>query len=445
MDFTYNDYLTFFSGAHFPSSQGFLGKHLCDPNVFFQISTKQKGKLSTEVVFKELKKRIPADYFYQIYPVQTSALSFSNLTFPLYRFLLPDDLAEDWLAMIGFHKSFSRDHSLHQPLTAYVVHTLLGGGNPKKALEIGNDNILDLAVNAIIDETNLKTAYLRDFLQEHCPQSALLRGNKTVKVVLWRRLFYETAICAALFHDTGYPWQYVGRLHESLSVGDFRLPIEKLNETYIYDTFQHRLVFYPFFQYRKPSIGIPSGWKEKLFDLIKLGLNTTHGFPGALGFLYLNDMTRPSPFPRGEELALFSQEWAALAIMMHDMVGVYWGKNSTVPKNKFLRLDYKCDPLSCVIALADFLEDFNRPSVSYKTPGSLEYSTATDKIVLSINKNHEAEINFTFTDSSMMARCISHKHKETKEYFDATDGFVDISSLGLKRVKSTFTVAETKK
>ena len=52
-----------------------------------------------------------------------------------------------------------------------------------------------------------------------------------------------------------------------------------------------------------------------------------------------------------------------MAVMMHDMKKVYWGNNgmATLPENKHLRLRFDVDPLSCVITLADVLQDFERP------------------------------------------------------------------------------------
>lgn len=32
----------------------------------------------------------------------------------------------------------------------------------------------------------------------------------------WRRIFYRTVVLSALFHDIGYPWQYVDRIGTSL-------------------------------------------------------------------------------------------------------------------------------------------------------------------------------------------------------------------------------------
>lgn len=448
MTFSFADYLRCFPGKEFPYSQQFTGQRLCDPVIFTHLLSRQQKGFALGDVFNSLKSRMPSDYFYKVYPAQTATLSYANLSFPLYRFIAPDNLAEDWMALVDFHKSFSRDHSLHQPLTAYVVHRLLGGGNPDEALKTGSGNLLDLAVDTLMGE-NSETAYLKDFLRRLDPDSPLLHECEPVKRELWRKLFYETAICAALFHDTGYPWQFVGRIKKSLFAGDFNIPYEKLNAEYIYETFRHRLVFYPFFEFNTPSVGVPSGWRERMMAIIEDSLTRTHGFPGALGFLYLNDMVRSSPFPKGDELSFFSHEWAALAIMMHDMVQIYWGDSTTHPTNSFLRIDFKRDPLSFIVALADFLEDYSRPHVTFLPEKSgkivLSYSETTSEVSIDVSNSGNVEITFKFSSAEALAMCAAHKAKETREYFDYREGFIDISSVGWNQVKTQCAIASEEK
>ena len=78
-------------------------------------------------------------------------MDYSQLAIPAYRFILPEVLADDWLATVGWHK-FNRDHVLHQPLTAYIVLKLLtGGGDAGQAFMVDDGvSLLDACVNEIL-------------------------------------------------------------------------------------------------------------------------------------------------------------------------------------------------------------------------------------------------------------------------------------------------------
>ena len=177
-----------------------------------------------------------------------------------------------------------------------------------------------------------------------------------------------------------------------------------------------------------------------MHDMIKDALGKTHGFPGALGFLYLNDMVRKSPAARGEELAMFCIDWAALGIMMHDMVKIYQGEDKNMPANSFLRIDFERDPLSCVIAMADVLEDFYRPSAIFeqnkrtKSAVSIKYNIASVKTDLKI-KRDEMLITYHFGKKAIANAQQQFKQKEIRDYFDAETGYIDIGTLRLSKVK----------
>ena len=436
MEFSYNNFLNVFSGRIFVYKQVFTPIRTINPFAMGRMAEESK-KFGTAKAFRALRKRMSQDYFYKMYPAQCASMSYSRSAFPPYRYILPDVLADDWLALVDYHKDFCRDHSIHQPLTAYIVHTLLGGGNELNALKVGGESILTKAVEVLWKGT--KTAYLRDYLRQIMPQSRLLQDDNVARH-LWKDLFYETAITASLFHDTGYPWQYVGRLRNSIGKNDFNLPVEDLNADYIYNTFRSRLVMYPLHGYANPLYNCPAGWEIRIHGIIKEAVGKTHGFPGALGFLYLNDMVRKSPASRGEELAMFSIDWAALGIMMHDMVKIYQGDDKKLPKNPFLRVDFERDPLSCIIAMADVFEDFYRPSASFELDKSnnmsvrVKYDIASVKTELDVT-NDEMQITYHFGSKAVANAQCQFKQKEIKDYFDAETGYIDIGSLGLTKVK----------
>ena len=107
-----------------------------------ELKWKEDGLKTT---FEELRQRMSRRYFQNVVLAQTCALDYAALHFPAYSMLLSEDLAEDWLAIVDYHKKYSRDHSLHQPLTAYIAATLLGNGDANAALAIPANpgNLLD--------------------------------------------------------------------------------------------------------------------------------------------------------------------------------------------------------------------------------------------------------------------------------------------------------------
>ena len=125
---------------------------------------------------------------------------------------------------------------------------------------------------------------------------------------------------------------------------------------------------------------------------------------------------------------------------MHDMVKIYQGEDKNMPKNSFLRIDFEQDPLSCVIAMADVLEDFYRPSATFeqdknnKGAVSLIYDIASSETELDV-AGDEMVITYHFGKESIANAQRQFKQKEIKDYFDAETGYIDIGSLGLSKVK----------
>ncbi len=125
---------------------------------------------------------------------------------------------------------------------------------------------------------------------------------------------------------------------------------------------------------------------------------------------------------------------------MHDMVNIYQGEDKNMPKNSFLRIDFERDPLSCVIALADVLEDFYRPSATFeqnkrnKSAVNIKYDIASVKTELKI-KGDEMVITYHFGKKSIANAQRQFKQKEIRDYFDAETGYIDIGTLGLSKVR----------
>jgi len=441
--FSLPDYQIGFAAGHYYPPDIRRPYYMVDPKLYLQYGTtdQRRGKLRNAL--QEVQCRTGWNYFGKTYPLQARTLMYSAKAFPAYRFILPEVMTEDWLAIVDWGK-FQRDHVLHQPLCGYVILKLL-------ELTLANgSSLLDECVNKILRWK--ETTYIRDFLIHYgiSPRDPIIQSDNPVAHRVWRIWFREAAYMAAIFHDLGYPWQYAERLQCNLD--GINTPAIRPNSSaeQIIELFKYRLLFYVLNGYKMPEAVSPSTWHEKIRGITNMALTQTHGFPGALGFLHLNDCIRKYPSPRESPMHLLCIEWAALAIMMHDMTKVYWGSGSKTdtgtPDNSFLRLNFDRDPLSAIVALTDIIQDFERPSAVFNTdtcprcPNGvlLRYDIACDATELEVD-THSATwtIRYRMKDTRALARKLKTIAKENRSLFDYRYGYFDISSLEINKMKLT--------
>lgn len=380
--------------------------------------------------FNELQQRMDKSYFSKVMLAQSSALDYSTLQFPAYSMIVVEDLVDDWLAIVdSSHKEHARDHSLHQPLTAYVVAELLGYGDVQKSLfiPIGNRNLLDFCIDAIFDSD---AAYILEMARKLGFPDNMLKDSKAARE-FWRDVFYRTAILSALFHDMGYPWQYADKVEASLKRAVPHLhPTEKVVSSII-ENYKNRMVFLPLLHYQTSLPNYSIQEKESLNEMTTAALET-HGFPGAIAFLSMNDAIRnyPCSLPSAK-IHEFSVEWAAMGIFMHDMEGKH---KKLFPK---LRINFSQDPLSSIISLADYLEEFDRPKVSFSSEQNIsKMSFLSDCSSVKVNVDSTGTLNVGMKYTSETSKVIATKFKreETENYFNSSTGYLDLSSLGIKKV-----------
>jgi len=436
MEFSFDDYTELLSKKSLIYPKNFTPNFLIDTSKYDLLAKEYSSKgLKIPEALEGLKYRTGYEYFLKIYITQSLAMNFSESSFPAYRFLLPDILVDDWLSIVDLHKSNCRDHSIHQPLTSYIVFKLLGGGRSEDSFKIDDEPLLDLCIKSLLkhDKSNL----IYEYAVSTCYNKAIdITHHHNIAYSVWKQLFYETAMKAAIFHDMGYPWQFINRINSSIKNSDFRFEEINTHSTQVLTNFANRLILAPFWGYQSTRIP-PSTWNDTLINLISKSLTQTHGFPGALSFLYLNDLIRKYPDENKYKLHQFSIEWAALGIMMHDMKNIYWGNNKKQPENKFLRLSFDKDPLSCIICLADLLQEFERPFVKLSFSNSssnFEYSYSCKQSSLR-QSNSLLEIYYHFRNDSFKAVNKKFKQKEEFEFFDQKYGYLDFSSIGIKSVK----------
>lgn len=433
MKFDYNDFAC--SKEFFPRYFNILWS--VNKDSYMKMENEYNKKvISVSVALDSVMQRVPNKYFFKMSSAQLDAISYSECVFPTYRFILPDALIDDWLSIMDPHKEHCRDHSLHQPLTAYIVAKLLGYGDPAKALKLKDGDLLTTCAQVIVSSP--QTRYLRDYFKSLYPDCRKIPLG--IRLKLARDVFYETAIISALFHDMGYPWQYISRLNESIFAADFRLPIDSSAQSMdILDMIKNRLLIYPYYGYSMTSKSRPiSIWEKNILLLFEKSLQKTHGFPGSLAFIHLQDKIRlfPTDSCFNEAVCRFIYDWAAVGIMMHDMPKIYKGKGRK-PENAFLRVSFDTDPLSSLIATADVLEEFHRPAANFLTPSEesieIKYEYPCKRTELELN-GESLDIKYVYENNALAAKNKRFRTSEIDDYFNSVQGFVDLSSLGIKKV-----------
>ena len=444
LTFSLLDYQAALSDGRYAPPDTLSPYYEVDPGLYLKHGTtdQRRGKLDEALV--ELRKRTGREYFEKTYPLQARTLDYSARAFPAYRFILPEVMTEDWLAIVDWGK-FQRDHVLHQPLCGYVVLKLLGGDGTCAPLCLPDGTtMLDACVDRILRWEG--TAYIRDFLVG-CGMSEedpILHAGSPIARNVWRIFFQEAAYVAAVFHDLGYPWQYAERLQENLDGMNAPALRQNRSAAQVVEQFGKRLLFDALRGYQKEDAACPSTWKARITQVADTALSKSHGFPGAIGFLHLNDCVRRYPTLPQSPLHLLCVEWAATAIMMHDMAKIYWGKGLSgtgTPENPFLRLTFDRDPLSAMVTLVDVIEDFERPAVSYGCVGSgddrvtLSYDKACSSTDLEVDASGVMTVLYRMVTPDDCIHKLMCLPKDRHEYFDVHHGYLDVSSLGINEVR----------
>lgn len=440
MKFSYSEFIK--NDFCRPDRFGALG--VVSPCEFSKLQKEHnKNGHGVERALWELRRRTTSDYFRMVYRAQTDALGYSKKVFPTYKFIMPDTLADDWLSTVDWHKKYStRDHSLHQTLTAYIVAKLLGNGEPRNSLKLSEGSyLLDYCCDKILNGSRME--YFRNYAKSVGADFDTLAPAMQKWWI--KDVFYEAAVISALFHDIGYPWQYVNRLAKSIEVAEYGDSLNTICSVIrAKQSIRNRLLIYPFYGYSESNMRHASVQLEKnVTNLIDKGLKESHGLPGALGFMCLNDKIR-----RYRQIPTFTEatyqlvlDWAAVGIMMHDMAGLYWDdKEKKRPQNPILRLSFDVDPLSSIISMADILEEFYRPSAGFKRVEyngkqsvDLTYNFPCQETVMYI-RERVLYIRYRYETEKDATLNRQRRKDEVKEYFDESKGYIDLTSLGIVRV-----------
>ena len=425
-----------FKAEAFCQTPTYNAKRYMDDNKYWLLQNAFHKTITHETALDRIASRTSESYFRRINIAQTAAITYAEYVFPAYKFLLPDIVMDDWLSVIDPHRPGKRDHSLHQPLAAYIVAKMLGYGEAEAGFRINGKPLLTICAEIFLESPKMN--YLKDYLCSLAGKEIPIKGH--LRTIWAETVFYETAVMSALFHDIGYPWQYLKTVSNSLeAIGDgFR---DEDFARRVFDKIKGKPMVFPFYAYLQTALAHPEmSYQEEVYRMIDEAYQFTHGFPGALAFTYLNDFVRRFPVDMdfAEATCRFMQDWAALGIMMHDMPRLYQGKGVKVPRPQY-HLSMYVDPLSCLISLADILEEFGRPAASFTSSAdstTISYDYPCLQTELDVSGNH-LTINYVYGTKGDRLECESKCRSEVDSYFNDKNSFIDLSSIGIEGVVCT--------
>ena len=398
----------------------------------------------------DFEKRMDSASFAKMRGGISHTMLTAQRSFPAYKFLVKEFINDEWTSAVSPHKAFHRDHIVHQPMTAYVAMVLLGENNIDSSKtstdESSSFNLNLLGKAATLLREGPDCQYLRDYMKELRFPKLVYNGQ--FSQYLAEMCIKESAYLAALFHDIGYPYQFVGKIQNNLREHSQALVSLDALAKSIGNTYKNRLVFHPLDGYRTHSRSAPSTWCGKYFEIIKEGLRSTHGMHSALNFLFLNDRIRKFPDdPEQSPLSRFCLEWAAKAILMHDMCGLYISKSKNKEitfKHKHLRVRFRTSPLSYILALADSIQNFGRTNAKFTknestkdSPISIEYGSRCSKVKLLFNKNNKELTIVSYYPSirDVIENNQQFMPEQEQLFFHPDFGYLDSEGTGISRIR----------
>ena len=405
-----------------------------------RVSYDKLRRKSTLLEFEHVKSRVSKKLFENLRSAVGFTLRHARTYFPAYRFFVNEYLNDEWLATVDWHKKFHRDHIIHQTMSVYVGLSLLKGADlsnniTSPSILFNDKTLLELSLDAIHSS---ECQYLKNRLKEMGGSHIFFENTPAAKI-LWENMFLESFFLATLFHDMGYPWVFVQNINKKLDPHFPADPSVK-DAKWLADNYHERLLLYPLYGYEKPVLPID----DSINALIDQCLRETHGISGAISLLYLNDILTDSSEEYDCPERRFCIEWAAMAVMMHDMGKIYSKideKKIPVIENPQLRLSIDKDPLSFALTLTDQIQDFERPdsffycSTDREDESICTYSSKCKSVILELDDSKDMKIRFLYEDAG-----IFFKNKEIflpateAQYFDPNTGYLDYKNLGISRI-----------
>lgn len=365
-------------------------------------------------------------------------LRYSNRYLASYRFFINEFINAEWLSTVDWHK-FHRDHIVHQPMAVYVGMSLLHGHDITSDSPFARQNLLRNCIS-ILRESN-GCNYLMEYLKEMgAPDIYFEKTPASQK--LWEILFLDTFFLAALFHDIGYPWLFMNILNDKLGAFGLKENPYRQSAEVVIENYGTRLLFYPLNGYKKVDHTAPVQWSVRFRELLADGLSETHGVQGAITLLYLNDLIRKYPDSSDRPVRRFCVEWAAMAVMMHDMARFY-GKienGALKVKNPHLRILWEHDPLSFLLTIIDQIQDFGRPDAVFEKNESgieVHYGSRCKAVKLDWERETKTlRIIYVYRYPGDYVKEKNHFLPYNEQlYFDPYNGYLEYSGLDISRIE----------
>jgi len=425
--------------------------HCIPPGVFvpfINVDPKKYNDLREEMGkfdLSEFEKRYGQNMFNQIRGAVGLSLRHARMFFPAYQFLVYEILNLDWHALVGT-KSYHRDHVIHQPMSVYVGLSLLKGCDiscsSNGSMTFSGKSLLDHCVDMMAKSP--KCQYLRDYFENMGGDSRVFGDDSPYYEMYRKDLFLDTFFLATLFHDIGYPWNFVTKISDKIkdqfSTGK---PINKKSEHFALIN-NERLFLYPLRGYKGRDVTAPFSWPKDFVELVDTIMAETHGLPGAIALLNMNDYIRKYPLDEHEMPSRrFCLEWAAMAVMMHDMAKIYAkiGKDGKLDRlNPHLRLSLSRDPLSFMLTLTDQVQEFGRPDAHFKGnnySAIVTYRSRCNNVNVKWNEGTGLfEIIYKYESyRDYSENRFDYLPKRQLLYFDPFEGYLDYSDIGIRQVK----------
>ena len=435
-------------------------------------------------VWRVIQGRVSSREYRRITQSLQCMIRYSQRLFPAFICMLDEFVNEEWLSLIDIgHKAFHRDHIVHQPQVALVLKRLFDEVRFDPSNNIyaarmydcfysdfpyrywrksgcGKPLISLLDITAfMLAEGSRELDYLYHFAESlGIPRESLMIDGKTSrynlkKFMIWRQIAYNAGITAALYHDIGYPVQFLSTLEKAVNHSSFGNLLANLNAGGVSRYFDSNLCLIPFKAY---SYGGSFPFPHNVYSDYEQGLGEalrdTHGLPGALTFLYLNNEVREFEMHRENLYGLLTMEIAALAIVMHDMLKIY-GSAAQVKTKKgictytmsskrpYMRLSFSKDPLSFLLTLADQIQAYGRANSIFDV---MDFCRTSDAVLMQMEERItetrirwdpeelSLKITYCFGKQSPLARVQQVREfnpKTEAEYYDPFTGYLDYSDL----------------
>ena len=412
----------------------------------YREAERERGR-NIGIDWPSLRERTDAVTYQSIRTVFRRVMYYSQCYLPGYKFFWKDLLHKEWLSTVDW-LNYHRDHLIHQNLTAYCGNVLLKGGqNLNDTIRFRNDrSLLDWTIEVIC--THPDSNYFREYALSLGISLAKFDYANYRNRLFWKNIILNTLYAASLYHDAGYPWQYISKHSKNLRESDPLSNMSKADVKTLLEKYGNRLLFYPFRQYNSKINNISSKWKDQFEDIINEGLSELHGLRSAIAFLHINEKFRKYPDFKPNPYKTLIIDWAALIILMHDLPSLYGrvkkreatGDYYYTLKNPQLRLKFTQDPLSCVLCLTDQIQDFQRFNAKFSPlirnrSVSLEYEIKGDSTYVDFDQ-HTGELLIRYIYPNPINRFEKRRflRKENYKFFDPVNGYIDMSHVGVNSV-----------